>query len=145
MVRHIYQGVCTPNSESVKMITAKRILKIYESWLKTVSVFGDHVDIYENPGSSDLAKLNKESRRKLKNFRFIADDKNHKFYLWDANYAVHDEILGALRFKWEDRSHLSLGSCNLIGGRLIIDQSAFTSYKASHYDKSDWIKKYITF
>jgi len=127
------------------MITAKRILKIYESWLKSVVLFGETVHIYENPDSSDLIKLNKES--KLKKFRFIADDKEHKIYVWDAELAIHYEILEKLHLRIDqgDRPHISLGSCKMSGGKLVIDMSAYTFYKASHYDKSDWIKKYIKF
>ena len=90
------------------MITAKRILKIYESWIKSVSVFGDTVHIYENPDSSDLIKLNKESG--LKKFRFISDDKEHKLYVWDAELAVHSDILGALHLRIDpggSSSHIS--------------------------------------
>ena len=127
------------------MITAKQILKIYESWLKSTSVFGKTVHIYENPDSSDLIKLSKESV--LKKFRFIADDKEHKIYVWDAELAAHSDILGTLHLRIDpgERSHISLGSCKMSGGKLVIDMSAYTFYKASYYDKSDWIKKYITF
>ena len=85
------------------MITSKQIIKLAEDWIKSGSAWGQPLEVYVNPTSSDFAKMNKDARnsvdllgkpspRDLKEIRFIADPKSQKVYVADAEWANHPDI-----------------------------------------------------
>jgi hypothetical protein len=68
------------------MITAKQIIKFHEEYFGTKNVSGRDVVIYKNPTLSDLTQI------KSREVRFIANNKTHEVFIWDANLAIHMNI-----------------------------------------------------
>ena len=77
------------------MITSKQIISFCEEYLISGKAYGKQFDVYENPTSSDIVKLNKTAREDRRTFdlmRFIADAKTKKVYIADAHLANHEDI-----------------------------------------------------
>jgi hypothetical protein len=71
------------------MITSKQIISLAEDWDKSFSKNGSNVNIFINPGSSDVLKIVKEVRGKDIPVRYVADAKSKEVYAWNANAAIH--------------------------------------------------------
>ena len=102
------------------MITSKQILEIAEKWSDTVKIKNVDVPIFENPSSSDIMELIKNSYYKNNvEVRFICNSKSQIVYVWDAYLATHFDIAGRLNLgSITSSSHLLCGMCKVVGGRL---------------------------
>ena len=106
------------------MIVAKEIITLCEEWSKSTAIGGDQVDIYENPGSSDIKKLFKVVRNFEKEVRFIANAKTQIVYVWGAMLATHSDLLPILNLgSYVDlfkKPWLLLGYGNIENGKIVL-------------------------
>ena len=106
------------------MITSYQIIKICEDWFTSTMVYGHQVDIYENPGSSDLVKLTKNINNPKKRVRFIANaDSPQKVYVADALQILHTNMLTTLGIKnrhTSPPSNLAVGEGIITGGKITL-------------------------
>ena len=137
------------------MIIAKEIINLCEEWSKSTIAGGERVDIYENPGSSDITKIVKSIRHKEKLIRFIADAKSpQKVYVWDSSLAVHSEIFKTLGYNfndWMNLPNILVGYGHITSGKIILGDefgsiesllgavSALCDFKSP---QPSWKKKY---
>ena len=137
------------------MITSKQIINLCEEWSKSTIAGGERVDIYENPGSSDITKIIKLIKHKEKLIRFIADAKSpQKVYVWDSSLAVHSEIFSVLGYHFNDWMNLPnvlVGYGHITSGKIILGDefgsiesllgavSALCDFKSP---QPSWKKKY---
>lgn len=74
------------------MITSKQII---ETFVGSGIAYGETINIYENPSSSDFLSLSKEAKsnnRKLEDIRFIVNAKKQVVYVADAEICTHEDI-----------------------------------------------------
>jgi hypothetical protein len=106
------------------MITSKQIIKLCEDWYKSTMVYGHQVDIYENPGSSDLVKLSKNINNPKKRVRFIANAESPQtVYVADALQILHTDMLTTLGIKNRHTTpppNLAVGEGIIIGGKIVL-------------------------
>lgn len=105
------------------MISSKFILQRLESFSKSGKVFGRSVDIFENPTSSDLKELSRQSKdfqRSLLEVRYIADAKKQKVFVFDAELAIHADVRTILDYSTEHykTSFLLNGEAKFQNGKL---------------------------
>jgi hypothetical protein len=62
---------------------------LQEEYETSVKVRGEQVPIFINPNNKEMREIGKESR-------FIIDPISQKFYIWNANKALHDSIIKKL-------------------------------------------------
>jgi hypothetical protein len=74
-------------------MNAKQIIKLLEEWSKSIPGINkkEKVNIYENPGSTDVKELY-PTTKKEKLVRYIADAKEKKVYVWSALLAMHTTV-----------------------------------------------------
>jgi hypothetical protein len=106
-----------------KMITSKQIINLSEDWLKRVRGFKNTlVDIYDNPGSSDITNLTKsmvETGNTKKSIRFIADATKKTVYVWDAMLSSH--VFVVMEVSNRNLSQLLCGYGNIINGKIVCE------------------------
>lgn len=102
------------------MITSKQIINIIEKWSNTIKAKNTNIYIYENPTSSDIIELIKNSNYKTSvEIRFICNSKNQTVYVWDAYLATHFDVASHLNLgSITSSSHLLCGMCKVVNGRL---------------------------
>ena len=75
------------------MIRAKDILEEYSASLQTPR---GYCEIFLNPDRSELQQI------PSKILRFIADDNHKKIYVWDANIALHTDVIRKVGVSFRD-------------------------------------------
>ena len=137
------------------MITSKQIINICESWVKTVKCTPldpysprTVADIYENPTSSDIVKLIKSMKENGNNsyeFKWTADNRNKKLYVWDAwnceHYTVQRSIV---HFSQKDYPNIAVGNGKIVGGNIkLTDIGPNVTANILGDNEWAWIKKYF--
>ena len=109
------------------MITSKYIIELLEDWSKSAKVRGESVDIYENPGSTDIKEILKSVKGKSSNLvRFIADAKPpQKVYVVAGYYAIHDDMRkalgrGSINSEWKKIPYIIGGEGHIVNGQIIL-------------------------
>jgi hypothetical protein len=75
------------------MIRARDISEAYEASLQTPR---GYCEIFVNPERSELQQISS------KYIRFIADDVKKNIYVWDANLAIHTDIIKKVPVSFRD-------------------------------------------
>jgi hypothetical protein len=122
------------------MIKSNRIIEICEEWIKTVSGHGGRIDVFVNPSSSDYLEIYKGSKYQI--IKFIADNKNKKVYVWNADTGIHRDVLSELGLMSQLQKYnpdILVGDGVLSNGKAKIRDSGIN---ATRVDWS-WIGKYI--
>jgi hypothetical protein len=113
------------------MITSRQIILISEDWIKQVRGSGTLVDVYSNPGSSDVAKLYASLKRNNidKEIRFIADANKRQVYVWDGYLATHNVMFSELGYGTLDyeKSYFAMFGMGKISGNKIVFMGTFDS------------------
>lgn len=109
-------------------------------------------DVYKNPSSSDLAKLQKKLNR-YSHVRYLADSLDKSVYCWDAEKGIHRNVLEELIAKGiikktaspfkdtgTDYSRFLYGVANLRNGEMIHNSSDELDSLARNFKKnrSSW-------
>lgn len=132
------------------LLKSRKILSLLESYLASGKSQGRYTEIYENPTITDfqdLEKSAKKQKRLLGNIRFIADAKNHKFYVADAYSCVHRDMLKILNlplnFLTEAHPYVKYGEAVLRGNKLYGKSWLSSSFRTSQDFDWNWIDKYL--
>jgi hypothetical protein len=128
------------------MITASYILETYKSSFTSV-VTKKYVEIFSNPTPRELHDLGEE-------IRFTADVVTKTIYVWNANFAIHDEVNKRLGYgdNWIDKNLLVGLAVKSGSSYRFKDCEILKFYRAvDQYDSAceilqqdwDWVEKYI--
>ena len=96
------------------MITSKQINNLLEYYKESKKMPNGNLEVFYNPDRSEILQLKRQSRTP-KDFyvRFIADARPpQKVYVFDANIAVHNDVLNLLSFptRFNETPYLILGT-----------------------------------
>ena len=136
---------------SKHIITSHQIENICEEWLKRSKVYSNEVDIYDNPGSSDITSLLKGmTNNSNKVVRYVTDARKSTVYVWDASLSIHASIRSLLGLEDWSQSMLKPyaidGFGNIRGGRIVSASSdgegIFWKLEDSLRFISDWESKH---
>lgn len=99
---------------------------LIEKWIASVS----NKDVWENPSSSDFKDMKKQTAGPW--FRFTADPKKKKVWVWDSGI-IHFDAMKKLGIPWAQKDKYLLGTASLRNGKLVM----------LHSDEiDDWLKLY---
>lgn len=87
------------------MITSRYIINLSENWSTSFSKNGTNtINVFVNPGSSDVLELVKGARGKDIPIRYVADAMSpQKVYVWDASAVIHYDAVPYINSSY-DRS-----------------------------------------
>jgi hypothetical protein len=103
------------------LITSRDILNLSENWITSFSKNGSNVNIFVNPGSSDILELVKGTREKDTPIRYVADAKIKKVYVWNAYAAIHYDVAPYINPSYDrsgNDSHVIFGYGYTLGGKI---------------------------
>ena len=122
------------------MIKSNRIIEICEDWVKSVNGHGGRTDVFVNPSSADYLEIYKGSKYQI--IKFIADNKNKKVYVWNADTGIHRDVLSELGLMSQLQKYnpdILVGDGVLSNGKARVRNSGIN---ATRVDWS-WIGRYI--
>jgi len=64
-----------------------RAVDIYEAYKTAFTVRGNYCTVFVNPNQDDFKEINSE------NLRALACDRKKVIYVWDANLAIHGDVM----------------------------------------------------
>ena len=119
---------------------------VLEKWLTAFKKYGHTLEVFENPSK-------KEMRGWEDSFRFIADAKRQKVYMWPATGAIHGDAWVHIKKMLNDARHLYKsstlvpGTCEKRKNVFIYGGMGIPRSVAQQYDYEDWdfVKKYIPY
>ena len=145
------------------MITSRQVVNIIESYASSGQYRGHHVEIFENPSSSDFISIEKSARednRKFESLRFIVDSKNKKVYVWDGYLALHDEARQSLGLpkRYDKTPWLVNGMTSVRDGKIVPPKIWDCQFPGSSFNQAEmkwfygdmlkcewaWADKYIS-
>ena len=129
------------------MITSKQILELWK--ITDISRYGQEVDIYENPTSSDFLEMTKKARDEKRPFagiRFVTDNRVKKVYVADSYGVTHEDIRKIMKLPANLVPYCLDGIATISGGRAIMS-SFYKDFSGSgmavlNLDWS-WVDPYI--
>jgi hypothetical protein len=134
------------------LITSRQIIQISEEWAKSPKIFGKPVNIYVNPGSSDIKDMYKlMTNSSNKEIRFFADAKAQKVFVADAMLIQHQDIEKAMGYKpidygYDVPEYYIEGMGHIGGGRIILHANEDETSVLDTQGKYNWsfLEKYIS-
>ena len=117
---------------------------VLEKWLTAFKKYGHTLEIFENPSKKEMREIGNV-------FRFIADAKRKKMYIWPATGAVHSDAWIHIKKQLNDSRPLYKSSTLIPGvpeqsGWIhIYGQKGIPRAISDQYGYEDWsfAKKYI--
>jgi len=123
-----------------------------ELWM-TNKINKEKFEVLKNPSVKEMRELVKSE--KLKEVRFISDNKTKNIYVWYVNLAIHSEIYEKIYGKLNYDSIINdgvfiFGLAELKGGKFTMSSSDLMMYYCDKgmdmeklYKDSKWVNSYI--